>query len=585
MTAALDLSLVPPLGEPRPQPVPVAQETTLPSGLRVVVVPRPGVPLIELRLRVPFAAADAPAARALTAHSSVLSGAVLLGTAERDQTGIAELLQSHGAELSVSADPDRLLFATTLLTSGLQPVLDLLAELLTGATYPDGAVEGERDRVAERIGIARSQPGVIARTALAARRYGEHPYAIQLPDTELVAAVDGSALRTVHRERIVPAGSTLVLVGDLDPQAATDAVGTALSGWSASGQAVEAPPAVRAVGALPRVLGWIVIVAVGGTGYALMGGMWSITWTDALQLVLIILGLIVLGYEILHTLGDGSLVTGLERLRTDPPAGHWRLADPETFSQDVLAALSALAIGALGNLPVQDLMQRVFSARSPRVATIACFLGAVGYLLMGLLPIGTGLAAGMLLSEVPEEGVVSAIAVKILSPPLLIIFLLAIVSAVLSTIVSAVMAPAAVLAHNLIEPALTARYGQLSTRRALLLQRGCAVAVAAASILLALSGQGAYELVQASYAMSLVGMFVPFVVGIYATSAPPMAANASLLVGIGSWLLHLVMGWEHFLEPFVPDHLPIPHELVDTALSAVAFTICWTWQRLVYKPP
>ena len=250
MTAALDLSLVPPLGEPRPQPAPVAQETMLPSGLRVVVVPRPGVPLIELRLRVPFAAADAPAARALTADSSVLSGAVLLGTAAHDQTGIAELLQSHGAELSVSADPDRLLFSTTLLTSGLEPVLSLLAELLTGATYPDDGVEGERDRVAERIAIARSQPGVIARTALAARRYGEHPYAIQLPDAELVAAVDGTALRTVHRERILPAGSTLVLVGDLDPQAATDAVGDALAGWSASGHAVEAPPAqeLRPVG-------------------------------------------------------------------------------------------------------------------------------------------------------------------------------------------------------------------------------------------------------------------------------------------------------------------------------------------------
>ncbi|MDP9458905.1 MAG: insulinase family protein [Actinomycetota bacterium] len=243
MTAAVDLTRVPPLGEPRPQPVPVATETTLPNGLRLVVVPRPGVPLVELRLRVPFAAADAAAARALTAHASVLSGAVLLGTASHDQTAIAELLQTHGAELSVSTDPDRLLFATTLLPGGLEPVLGILAELLTGATYPDDRVEGERDRVAERIAIARSQPGVIARTALAARRYGEHPYAIQLPEPERVAAVDGAALRAVHRDRILPAGSTLVLVGDLDPESATDAVGGALAGWSGSGHAVEAPPA------------------------------------------------------------------------------------------------------------------------------------------------------------------------------------------------------------------------------------------------------------------------------------------------------------------------------------------------------
>src|SRR4051794_5075080 len=250
MTTGLDLTLIPPLGEPRPQPVPTAVESTLPNGLRLVLVPRPGVPLIELRLRVPFAATTAADTGLHTARGSVLSGAVLLGTAEHDQTRIAELLQSHGAELSVSTDPDRLLFATTLLPDGLGPVLRVVAELLTGAIYPDEQVEGERERVAERIGIALSQPGVIARSALAARRYGDHPYAITLPDPQLVTAVAGDALRDLHHARVLPAGSTLVLVGDLDPRATAEAVADALADWTASGHAVEAPPApeLRATG-------------------------------------------------------------------------------------------------------------------------------------------------------------------------------------------------------------------------------------------------------------------------------------------------------------------------------------------------
>jgi zinc protease len=235
-------SLVPPLGEPRPQPVPEVSETTLPNGLRVVVVPRPGVPLVELRLRVPFAATGAADAALHTARTAVLTGALLLGTERRDQTGIAQLLQGHGAELSVSSDPDRLLMGTTLLPDGLGPVLGLVAELLTSATYPDDQVEGERDRVVERVTIARSQPSVIARAALATRRYGAHPYALTLPPAELVAAVDGDALRVLHAERVVPAGSTLVLVGELDPAAATDTVAGALAAWSATGEAAEAPP-------------------------------------------------------------------------------------------------------------------------------------------------------------------------------------------------------------------------------------------------------------------------------------------------------------------------------------------------------
>ncbi|MFW3171038.1 M16 family metallopeptidase [Geodermatophilus sp. CPCC 206100] len=235
--------LVPPLGDPRPQPDLAVTEEVLPNGLRLVVVPRPGVPLVELRLRVPFAAATARTAAQHTARASVLSGAVLLGTTAHDATGIAQLVQAHGGELSVSTDPDRLLFATTLLADGLAPVLGVLAEVLTGATYPTDLVEAERARVSERISIARSQPGVIARTALAARRYGAHPYAEQLPSVELVGAVRGQALRKLHRERVLPTGSTLVLVGDLDPAAAVDAVGTALAGWTGEGTAVAAPPA------------------------------------------------------------------------------------------------------------------------------------------------------------------------------------------------------------------------------------------------------------------------------------------------------------------------------------------------------
>ncbi|SDO31185.1 pitrilysin family protein [Geodermatophilus sp. DSM 45219] len=239
--------LVPPLGEPRPQPELAVTEQTLPNGLRLVVVPRPGVPLVELRLRVPFAAATARTAAQHTARAAVLSGAVLLGTGRRDATGIAEALQAHGGELSVSTDPDRLLFSTTLLTEGLAPVLGVLAELLTDATYPADLVAAERARVAERISIARSQPGIIARTALAARRYGAHPYAEQLPAAELVDAVRSQALRKLHGDRVLPAGSTLVLVGDLDPAAAVDTVAAALAGWTGEGTAVAAPPVPQPV--------------------------------------------------------------------------------------------------------------------------------------------------------------------------------------------------------------------------------------------------------------------------------------------------------------------------------------------------
>jgi predicted Zn-dependent peptidase len=54
--------------------------------------------------------------------------------------------------------------------------------------------------------------------------------------------VTPAALRRLHRDRVLPAGSTLVLVGDIDPASAGDVVGDALAGWAAEGTAVAAPP-------------------------------------------------------------------------------------------------------------------------------------------------------------------------------------------------------------------------------------------------------------------------------------------------------------------------------------------------------
>lgn len=315
-----------------------------------------------------------------------------------------------------------------------------------------------------------------------------------------------------------------------------------------------------------------------------MGGMWSVTWTDVLQMVLIVLGLVILGFEILWQLGNGSLALGWLRLRFESDPAMWMLASGPEVKAEVMVAVTALAIGSLGNLPVQDLMQRICSAASDRVARRACLLAAIGYLCMGMLPILAGLAANQLLGIVPANGVLTALAQRLLSPALLLVFVLAVVSTVLSTVVSAVLAPAAVLSQNLLLP-LRLRFGLLQSEPARLgMQRVCVIMIAAASVVLALSGSDAYTLVESSYSLSLVGTFAGFAFGLYRHTAPRVAALASMVVGVGLWLLHVCQGWEYFLQPIVDRNSSIeilqilaviPHELGDTLFSVVAFLILW----------
>ena len=196
---------IPPLGEPRPQPAPEAHETTLPNGLRLVVVPRPGRPADRAAAAGAVRRAAPPAARGVhTARGAVLSGAVLLGTSGTTRPASPSCCRATARSCRSPPTPTGCCSPPRCCPAAWPRCSGVLAELLTDATYPDDRVEGERDRVAERIAIARSQPGVIARTALAARRYGSHPYAIQLPDAR-PRRCDVTAPRRcarLHRERV-----------------------------------------------------------------------------------------------------------------------------------------------------------------------------------------------------------------------------------------------------------------------------------------------------------------------------------------------------------------------------------------------
>jgi predicted Zn-dependent peptidase len=233
---------VPALARPRKAKLPTVAERVLPSGLRVVAVRRPSVPVVQVRLRIPSAVRkDADLAKA-----ALLERTMLLGTAERSQGDLAEALQRIGGSLRVSGDADRLVLAGESLRTGLKDLLALLAEVVTSASYPKSQVEGESHRLADQLRRAMSQPGVIADEAWLRQLYGEHVYGREHPGADEVLDVPATSLRAAHRRRVLPSGSLLVLVGDLTPARALDQVAAALAGWDTAGTPTSVPkvPAV-----------------------------------------------------------------------------------------------------------------------------------------------------------------------------------------------------------------------------------------------------------------------------------------------------------------------------------------------------
>jgi hypothetical protein len=182
-----------------------------------LAVRRTGAPLAEIRLRVPSTTAPH------TRPAALLAGVRLPAPSGATGSGLPRHCSATGAA-SASADADRLGFGGSALTTRLPDLLDLLAEALTSAAYPARDVARERDRLVERLTIARAQPGVLAHEALERRMWGEHPYARDLARPEAVSRVTAAQLRALHDERMAPRGASLVVVGSLAPEKALDEV-------------------------------------------------------------------------------------------------------------------------------------------------------------------------------------------------------------------------------------------------------------------------------------------------------------------------------------------------------------------------
>lgn len=323
---------------------------------------------------------------------------------------------------------------------------------------------------------------------------------------------------------------------------------------------------------VPFVTGVVVVAAV-TLVYTLIGGMWSVTLTDTVQIVIALIGLVILLATTLSDplLGDGNPVRGFQTVMSsiaESHPDHLRLVPGEMSLAVVLAWLGAWATGLFGNIPGQDLQQRVFAAKSPDTAMHACILAGVLYLVFGMIPVTLGLAS-LVTHPNGEIDPVAFLAGEYLSPVMLVVFVVAVVSMVVSTATSAVLAPATILGHNLL-----ARLPGFD-RRPLLRDRLCVVLVSCGGISLALWGKSLMELLDVALSIQLTALFVPVLMGIYGKPRGAKPAVFSMLMGFSAWLITFsIEGMEGQLsESFFTAATTVPSDFWGLGAAAAGYAI------------
>jgi len=239
---AVDRSRLPTTGTPPDLRLPAVEETTLSSGMRVLLARRDAVPLVELRLLF-----DAGYAADQTARHGTASMTMAMldeGTARRDALGLSAELERLGANLSAGANVDQCHVSLSALTPQLDAAMDVMADVVRSPAFPQEELDRIKPRWLAGIQQEKTRPNSLAFRLLPPLLYGEdHAYSQPLTGSgteTAISALTRDDLVRFHQRWIRPEQATLIAVGDIDMATLKPMLERHFGDWTPSGDAAPA---------------------------------------------------------------------------------------------------------------------------------------------------------------------------------------------------------------------------------------------------------------------------------------------------------------------------------------------------------
>ncbi len=281
--------------------------------------------------------------------------------------------------------------------------------------------------------------------------------------------------------------------------------------------------------------------------YTLFGGMWSVALTDFIQMIVLVVGLSIIAVI------AGNMAGGAGKVIAYAQSKDMFRFLPEPSFKDVLFFFAASITMMLGSIPQQDVFQRVMSAKDVRAATHGPVIGGICYLLFAFVPMFLVVAALIIMPEQTAE-LLKGDTQKILPTLVLermpfvaqVIFFGALLSAIKSTASATLLAPSVTFVENVYKH-FRPHMSDAQTLRAM---RVTTLVFSMLVLIYAMATRGTkiYDMVSGAYQVTLVGAFVPLTFGLYWRRATTQGAIASIVLGLGVWLLvYLVPGWAESL--------------------------------------
>ncbi|WP_197416477.1 MULTISPECIES: sodium:solute symporter family protein [unclassified Massilia] len=271
--------------------------------------------------------------------------------------------------------------------------------------------------------------------------------------------------------------------------------------------------------------------------YVVVGGFLAVAITDFIQMIVLVVGLSIIAYFSSQLAGGSDNVLHMVQQKD-----LWTFLPQAKFT-DVAFFVGSAVTMMLGSIPQQDVYQRVMSAKNAPTARAGAVIGGASYILFAAVPMFIVACAvivmgneAMELAKNDYQRVLPTFVMTRMPLVMQILFFGALLSAIKSTSSATLLAPSTSFTENILK---NLRPG-MSDRQQLLAMR-VTIVVFAAMVLayaIAMKGTSIYDLVSSAYQVTLVGAFVPLVMGLYWKRATTQGAILSIAAGIATWILY-----------------------------------------------
>jgi predicted Zn-dependent peptidase len=244
-----DRSAPPALGPAPSLSLPALQRLELSNGLRVVLMEKHDVPLVQANLVVRVGTVHDPAGAVGLAD---FTGAMLdEGAGELDALALADEIAFLGAELGVGVDEHTTRIALHTPLAKLDPALGLMADVALRPRFDPEELERQRRNRLTTLLQWHDEPRAVMQVLFPRVLFGEvHPYGhSDLGSEASIRAVSVDDMRAFHQRHFVPGNAVLIVVGDVTAAEVQPKLESAFGGWrGGNAPAVSVPAAPQVAG-------------------------------------------------------------------------------------------------------------------------------------------------------------------------------------------------------------------------------------------------------------------------------------------------------------------------------------------------